>query len=101
MIFNDLSKLKDVEFYSYCDDGKGNIEIMFRISDEEQYRLIITEKDLKSMCKLEVFRMIKCKDCRHIREFNERSNQWCCSISRSLRCVNANKLKLCMYFRKR
>ena len=49
MIVNDLNKLKDIEFYSYCDDGKGNIEIMFRISDEEQYRLIITEKDLKSM----------------------------------------------------
>lgn len=51
MIVNDLSKLKDIEFYSYCDDGKGNIEIMFRISDEEQYRLVVTEKDLKSMCR--------------------------------------------------
>ena len=51
MIVNDLSKLKDIEHYSYCDDGKGNIEIMFRISDEEQYRLVITEKDLKSMCR--------------------------------------------------
>ena len=51
MIVNDLSKLKDIEHYSYCDDGKGNIEIMFRISDEEQYRLIVTEKDLKSMLK--------------------------------------------------
>lgn len=45
--------------------------------------------------------MIKCKDCRYIREFNERRNQWCCSISRPLRCVNANKPKLCMYFRKK
>ena len=52
MIVNDLSKLKDIEHYSYCDDGKGNIEIMFRISDEEQYRLIVTEKDLKSMLKV-------------------------------------------------
>lgn len=51
MIVNDLSKLKDIECYSYCDDGKGNIEIMFRISDEEQYRLVVTEKDLKSMCR--------------------------------------------------
>ena len=49
MIVNDLSKLKDIEYYSYCDDGKGNIEIMFRISDEEQYRLLITEKALDSM----------------------------------------------------
>lgn len=49
MIVNDLDKLKDIEFYSYCDDRKGNIEIMFRISDEEQYRLVVTEKDLKSM----------------------------------------------------
>ena len=44
--------------------------------------------------------MIKCKDCKHIREFNERRNQWCCSISRPLRCVNANKPKLCMYLEK-
>lgn len=51
MIVNDLSKLKDIEYYSYCDDGKGNIEIMFRISDKEQYRLVIVEKDLKNMCK--------------------------------------------------
>lgn len=51
MIVNDLSKLKDIEYYGYCDDGKGNIEIMFRISDEEQYRLVIAEKDLKSMCR--------------------------------------------------
>lgn len=52
MIVNDLSKLKDIEYYSYCDDGKGNIEIMFRISDEEQYKLVIFEKDLKIMNKL-------------------------------------------------
>lgn len=49
MIVNDLSKLKDIEYYSYCDDGKGNIEIMFRISDEEQYKLVIVEKDLNTM----------------------------------------------------
>lgn len=36
MIVNDLSKVQDIECYSYCDDGEGNIEIMFRISDEEQ-----------------------------------------------------------------
>ena len=52
MIVNDLSKLKDIELYSYCDDGKGNIEIMFRISDEEQYKLVIVEKDLKTMSRL-------------------------------------------------
>lgn len=49
MIVNDLSKLKNIEHYSYCDDGKGNIEIMFRISDEEQYKLVIVEKDLNTM----------------------------------------------------
>jgi len=49
MIVNDLSKLKDIEHYSYCDDGNGNIEIMFRISDENQYKLVITEKDLNTM----------------------------------------------------
>ena len=52
MIVNDLSKLKDIEHYSYCDDGKGNIEIMFRISDEEQYKLVIVEKDLNTMSRL-------------------------------------------------
>lgn len=49
MIVNDLSKLKDIELYSFSDDGNGNIEVMFRISDEQQYRLIISEKDLRAM----------------------------------------------------
>lgn len=49
MIVNDLSKLKDIELYSFSDDGNGNIEVIFRISDEQQYRLIISEKDLRAM----------------------------------------------------
>lgn len=49
MIVNDFSKLKDIELYSFSDDGNGNIEVMFRISDEQQYRLIISEKDLRAM----------------------------------------------------
>lgn len=49
MIVNDLSKLKDIEIYSFSDDGNGNIEVMFRISNEQQYRLVISEKDLRAM----------------------------------------------------
>lgn len=49
MIVNDLSKVKDIDFYSFCDDGKGNIEVMFRITDDQQYRIIISERDLRSM----------------------------------------------------
>lgn len=63
MIVNDLSKLKDIELYSFCDDGNGNIEVMFRISDKEQYRLIISEKDLRAMNNLsKLGKMIKRKN---------------------------------------
>jgi len=52
MIVNNINKLQDIECYSYCDDGKGNIEILFKLSDESQYKLVILEKDLKTMSRL-------------------------------------------------
>lgn len=52
MIVNNINNLQDIECYSYCDDGKGNIEILFKISDESQYKLVILEKDLKTMSRL-------------------------------------------------
>ena len=48
-IINDLSNVKDIGLYGYCDDGKGNIEINFRIDEAGNYKLIISEKDLNSM----------------------------------------------------
>lgn len=42
--------------------------------------------------------MIKCKDCKYMKEFNGRTNQYCCSIERPLKCVNINKPKVCTHF---
>lgn len=52
MIVNNINNLQDIECYSYCDDGKGNIEILFKLSDDSQYKLVILEKDLKTMSRL-------------------------------------------------
>ena len=52
MIVNNINNLQDIECYSYCDDGKGNIEILFKQSDDSQYKLVILEKDLKTMSRL-------------------------------------------------
>lgn len=43
---------KKVDFYSYCDDKNGNIEVNFNINGTDNYRIIITEKDLRSMISL-------------------------------------------------
>ena len=48
-IANDLSNVKDIGLYGYCDDRKGNIEINFRIDKIGNYKLTISEKDLKTM----------------------------------------------------
>lgn len=48
-LVDDLSNVNEIDLYSYCDDSKGNIEVNFRVDKEGNYKLIITEKDLKSM----------------------------------------------------
>lgn len=50
-LVNDLNNINEIDLYNYCDDSKGNIELNFRVDKEENYKLIITEKDLKSMSK--------------------------------------------------
>lgn len=51
MMVDDLSTIKDIDIYGYCDDKKGNIEINFRVLEGGNYRLMISERDLKSMVK--------------------------------------------------
>lgn len=48
----DRENYKKVDFYSYCDDKNGNIEVNFNIDGTDNYRLVITEKDLRSMLSL-------------------------------------------------
>ena len=49
MLVDDLSTIKDIDIYSYNDDNKGNIELNFRVLERGNYRIMISEKDLKSM----------------------------------------------------
>lgn len=49
MLVDDLSTIKDIDIYSYNDDNKGNIELNFRVLESGNYRIMISEKDLKSM----------------------------------------------------
>lgn len=45
MMVDDLSTIKDIDIYGYCDDKKGNIEINFRVLEGGNYRLMISERD--------------------------------------------------------
>lgn len=51
MLVDDLSTIKDIDIYSYNDDNKGNIELNFRVLESGNYRIMISEKDLKFMIK--------------------------------------------------
>mgnify|MGYP001160570390 CR=1 FL=1 len=48
-IAKNVKNLKEVDLYGYCDDGDGNIEVTFHINTPGDYRLLIPEKNLKSM----------------------------------------------------
>lgn len=62
-IAKDIKDLKEVGLYSYCDDENGNIEVTFHIDTPGNYKLLITEKDLKSMNRFsKLVKMLKLMD---------------------------------------
>lgn len=47
-ISDNFNNIKNIGLYSFDDDGNGNIQIYFKIN-QENYKLIISKKDLKCM----------------------------------------------------
>ena len=48
-LVKNINNLKSVNVFSFCEDGKGNIEINFNIEEAGDYKLEISKDDLKSM----------------------------------------------------
>lgn len=46
---NSIVNLKDVGLYSYSVERNGDIELNFKINKPGNYKLIITEKEIKRM----------------------------------------------------
>ena len=49
---NSLDNFKDVGIYSFNTNDKGNIEINFKADKTGEYKLILTETDLRKMFKI-------------------------------------------------
>lgn len=47
-LLNNREPVKEIP-YSYNDDSKGSIEVNFRVKEPGEYKIVITEKDLKTM----------------------------------------------------
>ena len=47
-----LDSLQDFGLYGFCTDDKGNIEINFKADKKGNYKLILTETDLRKMFKI-------------------------------------------------
>ena len=46
---NGLENLIDIGIYCYSADRNGNIELNFKVEEPGNYKLVITEKEIKRM----------------------------------------------------